>query len=48
LQGVANFTPPKHLVCDTKIDLSRYENPFQPSFIYLKGGASSLFDCQEK
>ena len=48
LQGIANFTPPKHLVCDTKIDLSRYENPFQPSFIYLKGGESSLFDCQEK
>lgn len=49
LQGMANFPPPKHLVCDTKkVDASQFGTPFQPGFVYLNAGVPSLNDCQEK
>jgi hypothetical protein len=48
LQGMVNFTPPKHLVCDAKVDASQFGNPFQPGFIYLNASASSPIDCKEQ
>jgi hypothetical protein len=48
LQGIASYTPPKRLVCETKADASQYGNPFQPSFIYLNGNSASLVDCKEQ
>ena len=49
LQGIAAFTPPKHLVCSANGDASQqYGDPLQPGYIYLSGSAASNGDCQEK
>jgi len=48
LQGLAAFTPPKHLVCATNHESSQYGDPVQPSFIFLNLGAGAAGDCQEK
>jgi hypothetical protein len=48
LQGLAGFTPPKHLVCATSRESSQYGDPVQPGFIYLNLGADASGNCQEK
>jgi hypothetical protein len=48
LQGVASFTPPKGLVCDTKNEFSLYGDPLQPGYVYLNASPASRTDCQEK
>jgi hypothetical protein len=48
LQGLAGFTPPKHLVCAANYETSQYGDPVQPAFIYLNLGAGARGDCQEK
>ena len=48
LQGVTNFAPPKHLVCESNVDASQYGNPFQPGFIYLNASTPSPTDCKEQ
>ena len=48
LQGMVNFAPPKHLVCEKKVDTSQYGNPFQPGFIYVNASAPSPSDCKEQ
>jgi len=48
LQGLAAFTPPKHLVCGKSVEESQYGDPVQPGFIYLNANPGSSADCQEK
>jgi hypothetical protein len=48
LQGLAAFTPPKHLVCAKSVEESQYGDPVQPGFIYLNANPGSSADCAEK
>ncbi len=48
LQGIASYTPPKHIVCDTNGDISLFGDATQPGYIYLNGNLNSHTDCREQ
>jgi hypothetical protein len=48
LQGIASYTPPKHIVCDTNGDISLFGDATQPGYIYMNGNLNSHTDCREQ
>jgi hypothetical protein len=48
LQGIASYTPPKHIVCDTNGDISLHGDALQPGYVYLNGNLNSHTECREQ
>ena len=48
LQGIASYTPPKHIVCDTNGDISLFGDTTQPGYIYMNGNLNSHTECREQ
>lgn len=48
LQGMASYTPPKHLVCDTNGNVSLLGDTTQSDYIYMSGNLTSHTECQEQ
>jgi hypothetical protein len=48
LQGIATYTPPKHIVCDTNGNISLFGDASQPGYIYMNGNLNSHTDCREQ
>jgi len=48
LQGIASYTPPKHIVCDTNGNISLFGDATQPGYIYMNGNLDSHTDCREQ
>ena len=48
LQGIASYTPPKHIVCRTNANVSLFGDATQPDYIYMNGSLTSHTECQEQ
>jgi hypothetical protein len=48
LQGIASYTPPKHISCDTTGNISLFGDATQTGYIYVNGNLNSHTDCRER
>jgi hypothetical protein len=48
LQGMASYTPPKHIVCDTNGNVSLFGDTTQPGWLYMNGNLNSHTECREQ
>jgi hypothetical protein len=48
LQGIASYTPPKHIICNTNGDISLFGAATGPGYILFNGNLNSHTECRER